>query len=78
MRASRTEGVVALDWIVFDFVIRFRGSIRVTSAAGETRNAKECLRPDGRRLELRGAGVTADDTSVDRVAIVRGKRMAAA
>jgi hypothetical protein len=67
---------VLLRELGFDFVIRFRGSIRVTSASGETRQAKEWLRPDGRLLELRGAGVTADDTSVDRVVIVRGKGMA--
>lgn len=59
----------------FEFVIRFRGNIRVTSASGEARTAAEWLRPDGRLLELRGAGVTADDTSVERIVIVRAKGM---
>ncbi|MEZ4409589.1 MAG: IS4 family transposase [Polyangiales bacterium] len=59
----------------FDYVIRFRGNIRVTSASGEARTAAEWLRPDGRLVELRGAGVTADDTSVERIVIVRAKGM---
>lgn len=59
----------------FEFVIRFRGNIRVTSASGEARTAAEWLRRDGRLLELRGAGVTADDTSVERIVIVRAKGM---
>lgn len=61
--------------IGFDYVIRFRGNIRVTSARSETRTAAEWLRPDGRLLELRGAGVTADDTPVERIIIVRAKGM---
>lgn len=59
----------------FDFIIRFRGCIRVTSAAGEVRKAEEWLRPDGRLLELRGVGVTADDAPLERVVIVRAKGM---
>lgn len=59
----------------FDYVIRFRGNIRVTSASGEARTAAEWLRPDGRLLELRGAGVTADDTTVERIVIVRAQGM---
>jgi hypothetical protein len=60
----------------FDYVIRFRGCIRVTNAAGEARKAQDWLRSNGRLLELRGAGVTADDTAVDRVVIVRAAGMA--
>jgi hypothetical protein len=59
----------------FHYVIRFRGNIRVTSAAGETRTAAEWLRADGRLVELRGAGVTAEGTAVDRIVIVRAKGM---
>lgn len=62
----------------FDFVIRFRGCIRVTSAAGVARKAEEWLRPNGRLFELRGAGVTAEETPVERVVIVRAKGMAEA
>jgi hypothetical protein len=66
---------VYLRKLGFDFVIRFRGCIRVTSAAGVTRKAQEWERPDGRLLELRGVGVTAEDTPVDRVVIVHAKGM---
>lgn len=59
----------------FHYVIRFRGNIRVTSAAGETRTAAEWLRADGGLVELRGAGVTAEGTAVDRIVIVRAKGM---
>ncbi len=59
----------------FHFVIRFRGNIRVTSASGEARTAAEWLRADGRLVELRGAGVTAEGTTVDRIVIVRAKGM---
>lgn len=59
----------------FDYVIRFRGGIRVTSAAGVARKAEEWLRPDGRLLELRGAGVTADDAPVERIVRVRARGM---
>jgi hypothetical protein len=59
----------------FDFVIRFRGNIRVTSAAGVARTAKEWLHPDGRLRTLGGAGVTADDAPVERVVIVRAAGM---
>ncbi len=54
----------------FDFVIRFRGCIRVTSATDVARTAEEWLRPDGRLLELRGAGVTANEAPVERVVLV--------
>ena len=59
----------------FDYVIRFRGCIRVTNAAGEVRTAEGWRRPDGRLVELRGAGVTADETAVERIVIVRAKGM---
>jgi hypothetical protein len=59
----------------FDYVIRFRGVIRVTNAAGEARKAQDWLRPDGRLIELRGVGVTADEAPVERVVIVRAKGM---
>lgn len=64
-----------LQELGFDYVIRFRGCIRVTSATGDTRKAQEWLRPDGRLVTLHGAGVTADDTAVARVVLVRAKGM---
>jgi len=59
----------------FHYEIRFRGNIRVTSAAGETRTAAEWMRADGRLVELQGAVVTAEGTAVDRIVIVRAKGM---
>lgn len=59
----------------FHYVIRFRGAVKVTSAAGEVRSAKEWLRPDGRLLELRGVGVTSDGTPVERVVMVKARGM---
>lgn len=64
-----------LQELHFDFVIRFRGNIRVTSAAGVALTAKEWLHRDGRLRTLSGAGVTADDASVERVVIVRAAGM---
>lgn len=59
----------------FDYVIRFRGNIRVTSAAGEARKAAEWLRPRGRLLTMHGAEVTADGTTVDRIVMVHAEGM---
>ncbi|MBK6528862.1 MAG: hypothetical protein IPF99_04570 [Deltaproteobacteria bacterium] len=47
----------------------------MTSASGEARTAAEWLRADGRLVEPRGAGVTAEGTTVDRIVIVRAKGM---
>src|SRR5947208_1118622 len=38
----------------FDYVIRFRSNITVTTADGETRTAAAWVRPDGRARTLRG------------------------
>lgn len=59
----------------FDFVIRFRGCIYVTSAAGERRKAQEWLHPNGRLRELRGVGVTAEEAPVERVVMVHARGM---
>src|SRR3954470_2241516 len=39
----------------FDYVIRFRGNITVTTADGEARSAAAWVRPGGRARILRGA-----------------------
>ena len=44
----------------FDYVIRFRGNIKVTAADGEERAAGRWVGPGGRATVLRGAMVTAD------------------
>ncbi len=49
-----------LDELGFAYVIRFRGNIHVTDAAGETRTAAaEWVGKWGRARKLRGARVTA-------------------
>jgi len=48
-----------LDGLGFAYVIRFRGNIHVTDAAGETRAAKDWVGKGGRARKLRGAKVTA-------------------
>jgi len=51
---------VLTEELEFDYVIRFRGNITVTSAAGETRTAAAFVGPSGRARVLRGTFVTAD------------------
>lgn len=59
----------------FDFVIRFRGNVLVTSATGKSQKAEEWLRSDGRLQTLSQATVTTDETTVARVVIVRAAGM---
>ena len=66
------ELLLLLGW---DFVIRFRGNIQVTSARGTTKTAKRWVACDGRVKMLENASVTADRFSVPAVVVVRDKRM---
>ena len=59
----------------FDFVIRFKGNISVTSASGETRTAAAWVRKGGGARVLRGAEVTADRYRVGTVVCVQDKAM---
>lgn len=59
----------------FDFVIRFRGNILVTSAEGETRAAKEWVGTGGRTRALRNATVTDDKFPVGAVFCLQAKEM---
>jgi hypothetical protein len=59
----------------FDYVIRFRGNIQVTDAAGETRPAADWVGKNGRTRKLRGARVTAHGQEVGAVVCVRAKGM---
>lgn len=59
----------------FDYVIRFRGNIKVTAADGEERTALGWVGPGGRATILRGAMVTADCYQVGTVLCVRDKDM---
>ena len=66
------ELLLVLGW---DFVIRFRGNIQVTSARGTTKTAKQWVASNGRAKMLDNARVTADQFSVPAVVVVRDKRM---
>ena len=59
----------------FDFVIRFRGNIKVTAANGEARPAAEWVGAGGRARVLRGATVTAAGCPVATVVCVQAKDM---
>jgi hypothetical protein len=59
----------------FDYVIRFRGNIKVTAATGGTRTAAAWVSPSGRARVLRGATVTADCYPVGTVVCVRDPDM---
>jgi len=60
----------------FGYVIRFRGNIHVTDAAGETRPAADWVGKSGRARKLRDARVTASGaTKVGAVVCVHAKAM---
>ena len=59
----------------FEYVIRFRGNIKVTAASGVTRTAAAWVSPSGRARVLRGAMVTADRYRVGTVVCVRDPEM---
>jgi hypothetical protein len=59
----------------FNFVIRFRGNIKVTSVNGETRNASDWVGANGRAKILRQAKVTTFDCEVPTVVCVKAKGM---
>jgi hypothetical protein len=63
------------DELKFDFVIRFRGNIAVTSADGETRPAAAWVGKGGRARTMRGAAVTAIGYPVGTVVCVQAKGM---
>ena len=66
---------VLTEELKFDFVIRFRGNIKVTAADGEARPASEWVGPGGQARVLRGATVTAAGYPVDTVVCVQAKDM---
>jgi hypothetical protein len=59
----------------FDYLIRFRGNIAVTSAEGETRPAADWVGVGGRPRTLRNAFVTANGYQVGTVVCVHAKDM---
>ncbi len=66
---------VLTEELRFDFVIRFRGNIKVTAADGEARPAAEWVGAGGRARVLRGATVTAAGYPVGVVVCVQAKDM---
>jgi Transposase DDE domain len=66
---------VLTEELKFDYLIRFRGNIAVTSAEGETRPAADWVGVGGRPRTLRNALVTADDYQVGTVVCVHAKDM---
>src|SRR6202023_3780032 len=59
----------------FEYVIRFRGNIKVTAASGVTRSAAAWVSLSVRARVLRGAMVTADRYRVGTVVCVRDPEM---
>jgi len=63
------------DQLGFDFVVRFRGVIKVTSAEGETKSAFAWTPNNGRSLLLRGARVTREGRQLGAVVCLKAKGM---
>ncbi len=63
------------DQLGLDFVVRFRGIIKVTSAEGETKPATSWVPKNGRPLRLRGAKVTKAGRELGAVVCVKAKGM---
>lgn len=59
----------------FDFIIRIRAGIQVTSASGECRSAGEWVGKNGRMRTLKHAFVTQDLTPVGQVVVVQDRGM---
>jgi len=64
--------LMMLGW---DFVIRFRGSIRVTTSDGTKAKASDWVPPTGKALMLKDARVTADEFAVPAVVVCWDKMM---
>ena len=61
----------------FDYVIRFRGNIGVTNAAGQSKPATEWVGKAGRACKLRDARITAKGQQLGAVVCVQAKGMKA-
>ncbi|MEJ0049179.1 MAG: IS4 family transposase [Rhodospirillales bacterium] len=59
----------------FDYVVRFRGDVLVTSEQGQTQHATEWVGPQGGARLLRRAAVTAEQFSVGTVLCLRDRGM---
>jgi hypothetical protein len=63
------------DQLGLDFVVRFRGIVKVTSTEGETKPAASWVPKNGRPLRLRGAKVTKAGRELGAVVCVKAKGM---
>ena len=63
------------DQLGLDFVVRFRGIVKVESADGEVKAAKDWVPTNGRPLLLRGAKVTNKGRELGAVVCVKAKGM---
>ncbi len=63
------------DQLGLDFVVRFRGVVKVENGNGETRSAKEWVPSNGRPILLRGARVTRTRREIGAVVCVKAKGM---
>jgi hypothetical protein len=63
------------DQLGLDFVVRFRGIVKVESADGEMKPAKDWVPANGRPLLLRGAKVTTKGRELGAVVCVKAKGM---
>jgi hypothetical protein len=66
---------VLTDELKFNYLIRFRGNIKVTAKNGEARKAADWVGKGGRARILRGAAVTANDYRIGAVVSVHAKDM---
>jgi hypothetical protein len=66
---------VLTEELKFDYLIRFRGNIKVTAEDGGSKKAAEWVGKGGRARILRGAAVTANDYRVGSVVSVHAKGM---
>ena len=66
---------VLTEELKFDYLIRFRGNIAVTSAEGEMRPAEDWVGSGGRPRTLRNAFVTAERYQVGTIVCVHAKDM---
>ena len=64
-----------LNELGFQYIIRFRGNIRVTAADGVTKLAVDWVGKDGRSRKLRNATITGSDCPIGAVVCVHGKEM---
>ncbi len=67
------EMCALLEQLGFEYVVRFRQAITVTSAQGERRTAAEWVPKSGHLRKLKGARVTADEAQVGAVVCVKKK-----